>query len=215
MPKRRLPESRLEPNFPLTVLPLRVCIAGSVKSGVGVRIIAGRWRGRRLRVPRLPELRPTPDRVRETLFNWLAPRIEGASCLDLFAGTGALSFEAASRGASRVLMVEQSAAAVAALREHAASLGADNVQAVRADVLRWLQGTAQAFDIVFLDPPFRASLVAPVCQLLVAKAWLVPGSRIYVESENEEAELGLPANWTVLRSRKAGQVHYYLAESVA
>jgi len=124
-----------------------------------LRIIAGRWRGRRLTVPALPGLRPTPDRVRETLFNWLGPRVEGARCLDLFAGTGALGFEAASRGAAQVVMVEQASRAVAQLRSHAAALLADVVEVVDREALSWLGGRFRRFDIVFLDPPFGRGLV--------------------------------------------------------
>ena len=176
-----------------------------------IRIIAGRWRGRRLDVPRLAGLRPTPDRVRETLFNWLMPLVEGVRCLDLFAGTGALGFEAASRGASRVVMVEEARTAVAALREHAVTLGADNVEVIRANVLHWLRSTGRPYDIVFMDPPFGRGLVAPVCRLLAENGWLAPGAQIYIETESEAANLALPEAWTLVRRRKAGPVRYYLA----
>jgi len=185
-----------------------------VKPGIApgrVRIIAGRWRGRRLAVTDLPGLRPTPDRVRETLFNWLTPLADGARCLDLFAGTGALGFEAASRGASHVVMVDEAAPAVAMMRQQVSTLGAEHVHIVRADVLGWLRGSGQRFDIVFMDPPFGEGLVEPVCHLLDQGGWLFPGARVYIETENKPEKLALPESWRLLHSRQAGQVRYYLA----
>jgi 16S rRNA (guanine966-N2)-methyltransferase len=176
-----------------------------------VRIVAGRWRGRRLTVPDLPGLRPTPDRVRETLFNWLTPLVEGACCLDLFAGTGALGFEAASRGAARVVLVEEAVPAVAAMRRQVAVLGAENVEIVAADVLSWIAGSGAPFDIVFLDPPFGSGLICPVCRRLAEGGWLPPGARVYIESELDAAALELPEGWELLRRGKAGHVRYYLA----
>jgi len=178
-----------------------------------LRLIGGRWRGRRLAIPVLPGLRPTPDRVRETLFNWLGPRVEGARCLDLFAGTGALGFEAASRGAAQVVMVEQTSRAVAHLRSHASALLADAVEVVNGEALSWLGGRLRPFDIVFLDPPFERGLVGEACRLLSARAWLAPGARIYVETELDTGDMWLPQAWSVLRRRRAGQVRYYLASS--
>jgi 16S rRNA (guanine966-N2)-methyltransferase len=176
-----------------------------------VRIIAGRWRGRRLTIPDLPGLRPTPDRVRETLFNWLMPLVEGAHCLDLFAGTGVLGFEAASRGAARVVLVEEAAAAVAAMRRQAAAFGAEDLEIVQADALCWIAGSAGPFELVFLDPPFGSGLIGPVCRRLGEGGWLRPGARIYIESELDAEGLGLPAGWKILRGRRAGEVRYYLA----
>ncbi len=178
-----------------------------------VRIIGGSWRGRKLPVPDLPGLRPTSDRVRETLFNWLAPVIDGAKCLDLFAGTGALGLEAASRGAARVVMVENSPAAVALLRENVTRLGARTVDLVSADALAWLATPGEAFDIVFLDPPFGLGLAARACVLLSAGGWLAAGARVYLETEVAIAQAPVPAGWEVLRRARAGQVRYYLAAS--
>ncbi len=173
-----------------------------------VRIIAGQWRGRKLPVPDLPGLRPTPDRVRETLFNWLMPVNEGARCLDLFAGTGALGLEAASRGAAGVVLVERDRRAAAALREHAARLDASQVHVDCADGLQWLaQPASQRFDIVFLDPPYADRLLAPAWKLLCERGWLAPQAYVYAEWPlMEPSPIGL-VPW---RSGRAGQVAYAL-----
>lgn len=176
-----------------------------------VRIVGGRWRGRRLPVPPVPGLRPTPDRVRETLFNWLAPVLPGARCLDLFAGTGALGFEALSRGASQAVLVDSDPRVVAHLRRTAQSLGAENVQLVSASVPVYLQGPAEPFDVVFLDPPFRAGLLAACAAQLDAGGWLRPGARVYLELEAELGTPELPSGWMLLRSKQAGDVGYHLA----
>lgn len=175
-----------------------------------VRIIGGRWRSRRLVVPALPGLRPTPDRVRETLFNWLAPRIAGAWCLDLFAGTGALGFEALSRGAAGALLVERDHAAAAALREQARLLGAEQAEVVLADAREFLsRPPPRAFDVVFLDPPYQSGLVPP-CLGSLSQAWLRPGVRVYVETA-ADAVPTLPSGLHWLKHGRAGQVGYHLA----
>ena len=176
-----------------------------------VRIISGQWRRRQLRVPDVDGLRPTPDRVRETLFNWLRDAVEGARCLDLYAGSGALGFEAASRGASKVLLVEKNQAAVVSLREQASELGAEQIEVVHADVPRWLQGAASPFDIVFLDPPFGSTDLGELCGRLERDAWLAPGALVYLESRVSQATIELPNRWQILRRQKAGQVMYHLA----
>jgi 16S rRNA (guanine966-N2)-methyltransferase len=176
-----------------------------------VRIISGQWRRRRLPVPDVDGLRPTPDRVRETLFNWLSGSIEGARCLDLYAGSGALGFEAASRGASKVLLVEKHARAVACMRQQASDLGAEQVEVVHADVRRWLQGVATPFDIVFLDPPFGSADLGELCERLERGSWLAPGALVYLETRASQGVLELPAGWQCLRRQKAGQVMYHLA----
>lgn len=176
-----------------------------------VRIISGQWRRRQLRVPDVEGLRPTPDRVRETLFNWLRDSVEGARCLDLYAGSGALGFEAASRGASTVKMVEKHEGAVLSLRKQASELGAEHIEVVHADVPRWLQGTATPFDIVFLDPPFGSADLGELCGWLERGAWLAPGALVYLESRASRETLELPAEWQFLRRQKAGQVMYHLA----
>lgn len=182
------------------------------RSANRLRIIGGEWRGRRLSFPDSAGVRPTPDRVRETLFNWLAPVIEGARCLDLFSGSGALGFEALSRGAGSVVMVDSDAAVIARLHEHAATLHASGAQLVQADAPRYLQHPpAAGFDIVFLDPPFRHHLIAPCCELLERNGWLKPGAYIYIESESDLPVAWLPPHWRISRSKKAGQVSYQLA----
>lgn len=177
-----------------------------------LRIIGGRWRSRRLIFPDLPGLRPTPDRVRETLFNWLQPVIAGGRCLDLFAGSGALGFEAASRGAGEVVLVERERRVADRLRENARLLGADNVRLVQADALRYLDSMpAQPFDVVFLDPPFGHNVLASACRLLETRGWLRDQARIYMEAEKELGMPEVPANWVLVRSKAAGQVGYHLA----
>jgi 16S rRNA (guanine966-N2)-methyltransferase len=171
-----------------------------------VRIIAGEYRGRRIPVPSRPGLRPTPDRVRETLFNWLGQWLHGMSCLDLFAGTGALGFEAASRGAERVTMVESDRTAFAALQATRQTIGASCVDLVFGDALDYLQRTGERFDVVFLDPPFRQNALPAVFQRLERR--LKNGARIYVESDAPAA----PSGWTELKRSRAGQVSYQLFE---
>lgn len=173
-----------------------------------VRIIAGEWRGRKLAVPDLPGLRPTPDRVRETLFNWLMPVSEGARCLDLFAGTGALGLEAASRGAAEVVLVERDRGAAAALRGHVTRLGAGQVRVECADALQWLdQPATSRFDVVFLDPPYGADLLAPAWRRLRDGGWLAPQAYVYAEwPAGQPSPIDLPP-W---RSGRAGQVAHAL-----
>ena len=178
-----------------------------------LRIIGGQWRGRRLEFPDLPGLRPTPDRVRETLFNWLQADIVGARCLDLFAGSGALGLEALSRGASHAVLVDESAAATRQLEANLQLLHADDASVVRMAVQTFLErGPGDArYDVVFLDPPFAQGLVPPSLQLLEDKGWLAPGARIYIESESRLRELPLPAGWQLLKEKRSGQVIYRLA----
>ncbi len=175
-----------------------------------IRIIGGAHRGRRLRFPTVPGLRPTADRVRETLFNWLQPQLPGARCLDLFAGSGALGLEAASRGAARVQMLDRSPRVVEQLRENAALLQLDQVRVSQASALEWLQGAATPFDILFLDPPFDDHLLGEVCYSLQAGGWLAPAARIYLEMAAPDPLPELPGEWTRLKAKRAGQVCYYL-----
>jgi 16S rRNA (guanine966-N2)-methyltransferase len=177
-----------------------------------VRIIGGAWRSRTLRFPAAAGLRPTPDRVRETLFNWLGQDLSGRRCLDLFAGAGALGFEALSRGATEVVMVECSRAALAALRENAARLGAGaRARFVHGDALHFLEsGGAEAFDVVFVDPPYASGLVAEVLPRLPGR--LARGAAVYVESD---ARVVPAAPWRVRRYARAGAVHYHLIEQGA
>jgi len=176
-----------------------------------VRIIAGQWRGRRLEFPDLPGLRPTPDRVRETLFNWLAPVLPGARCLDLFAGSGALGIEALSRGAAEAVLVEPQPLAVRALRENLARLKAENARVEMTDALAWLRQPATPFEIVLLDPPFGQGLLEPVCAMLERNGWLADAAWIYLEAETELERLPLPVHWMPYREKIAGAVSYRLA----
>jgi len=170
-----------------------------------VRIVGGDWRSRRIRVPARADVRPTPDRVRETLFNWLGQRLEGAACLDLFAGSGALGFEAASRGAARVVMVEIDREALDALRRNREALGAGAVEIVAQDALGYLVRAAERFDVVFLDPPFRQNALATALERLPPR--LAAGARVYVEGPRpQEAR----APWRELKRARAGQVSYQL-----
>jgi 16S rRNA (guanine966-N2)-methyltransferase len=178
-----------------------------------LRIIGGRWRSRRLYFDPIEGLRPTPDRVRETLFNWLSPIIAGARCLDLFAGSGALGIEALSRGAAAVVFVERQPRAVRRLRENLALLGDTAAQIECADALSWLQGrasAADAFDIVFLDPPFGQGLLEPACAALAQHGWLRPAACVYLEMERT-LQPQLPAGWQIARAQTAGQISYCLA----
>ncbi len=176
-----------------------------------LRIIGGTWRGRRLHFPDVPGLRPSADRVRETVFNWLQIEIPGARCLDLFAGSGALGLEALSRGASKVVFVDRDARAGGAVRDHLKLLQAEGGMVEQGDVLAFLSGEGEPFDVVFADPPFRQGLLEPVCRLLTERGWIRPGTRIYLEAEQELGTLSLPPGWQLLRSRTAGQVGYHLA----
>jgi len=185
---------------------------GPIRTVTGkVRIISGQWRRRVIQVPEVEGLRPTPDRVRETLFNWLAGSIEGARCLDLYAGSGALGFEAASRGAAKVVMVEKNDRAVDCIRRQVSELGATQIEVVHADARRWLQGEGSEFDIAFLDPPFAGDDLGELCERLDQASWLSPGALVYLESRLAADPLHLPSAWQILRRQKAGQVRYHLA----
>ncbi|MFY9315139.1 MAG: 16S rRNA (guanine(966)-N(2))-methyltransferase RsmD [Burkholderiales bacterium] len=170
-----------------------------------LRIIGGKYRSRRLKIPARPDLRPTPDRVRETLFNWLGQDLRGLDCLDLFAGSGALGFEAASRGAARVTMVEKDRVALAELERSRAALGASQVEVQRGDAFAFLASSHSRYDLVFLDPPFRQNALPALLAGLPAR--LQPGARVYVESD---VPLDAPPPWTELRRARAGQVSYQL-----
>lgn len=186
------------------------------KSGARqVRIIGGEWRGRKLSFPDLPQLRPSPDRVRETLFNWLQPVIPGARCLDLFAGSGALGMEALSRGAQSVTLVDLDSRAVRSLQQNLDTLIAgdrpERARVVQQNVLEFLQGPARPVDVVFLDPPYGKGLVSECCALLETRGWLRDNARVYIEAEATLEVLDLPQTWEMLRSKTAGQVGYHLA----
>lgn len=179
------------------------------------RIIAGQWRGRRLSFPALEGVRPTADRVRETLFNWLQPIIQGARCLDLFAGSGALGLEALSRGAASVTFVDRQPAVVRAIASHLEVLGNSDGLAVCARTEMFLQTAVGPFDIVFLDPPFGTDLLPGLCQMIEDEHCLSPGGRVYLEHAAAAAPPALPPGWQLLRSARAGNVRYHLASGPA
>ena len=193
----------------VTTLKTESSAAGGRNS---VRIIGGGWRGRRVSFPDIPGLRPTPDRVRETLFNWLQHAIAGARCLDLFAGSGALGLEALSRGASEVVFVEQAVAASRALQEQLTRFGAERCAKVaEMGAARYLRAAAQPFDIVFLDPPFGRDALAEYVPMLDAGNWLNGGGLVYLENEKTAGVPELPTHWELLKSKTAGEVGYHLA----
>ena len=170
-----------------------------------VRIIGGQYRRRLLAFPDSAGLRPTPDRVRETLFNWLGQDLPGWACLDLFAGSGALGFEAASRGAGRVVMVERDRAAIGALEKNRIVLGAKQVEVLRADALAWLANSREAFDLIFVDPPFDSALAAPALADLARH--LKAGGQAYVE---QGTAVSAPPGFIMHRSGRAGRSHFAL-----
>ncbi len=172
-----------------------------------VRIVGGMWRSRLISVAHAPGLRPTPDRVRETLFNWLGQDLDGLACLDLFAGSGVLGFEAASRGAAHAVLVEQDARAAAALAATAKTLQGAQIEIVRADALKFLRASARKFDIVFLDPPYGQGWLERITPWL--ERALKPEGWLYAEAEAPLARLG---EWHTVRQGRAGQVHFHLMQ---
>lgn len=188
---------------------------GGTKRGLkgnqgSVRIIAGQWRGRRIPVTTATALRPTPDRVRETLFNWLMPTLANSHCLDLFAGSGVLGWEALSRGAASVSFVERDRLAVEALRAQQQIFATAAARIICSQAETYLQGTPRAFDLVFLDPPYTTPLEPWLRRLL--PAWLGPTGKIYVERDNERALDALASHGHFFRRGRAGGVHYGLLE---
>lgn len=176
-----------------------------------LRIIAGLWRGRKLSFPDVDGLRPTGDRIRETLFNWLAPEIQGSRCLDLFAGSGALGIEALSRGAEVSVLVERDSKAAAQLKANLEILKAEQGRVVNADVLGLLQNgnTDAPYHIIFIDPPFQLNLWQSVIDALEAGNWLADNATIYIESGRDD-EYQPPINWQLHRDKHAGAVSYRL-----
>ncbi len=174
-----------------------------------LRIIGGRWRGRRIMCLPGERTRPTGDRIRETLFNWLGPYIDGARCLDLFAGTGALGLEALSRGAGEVTFVEQDSRTARQLEATLDELECDSGNVIRGDALHFLAGPPTPFDIVFLDPPFGAIDPVNLCTLLDGK-WLSHGALIYIETSRGDPGPELPVGWEPVRDKTAGQVRFQL-----
>jgi len=183
-----------------------------VKSGT-CRIIGGKWRGRKIKFDDAEGLRPTTDRIRETVFNWLQPYITQSSCLDCFAGSGVLGFEALSRGAKQVVFVDNNKRTVNNLKQNTSLLETTTASIIYQDTLSWLQSAKQnyKFDLVFLDPPFHSDLLAKSSVLLGSSGCLTEDAIIYVEHA-VNADIELPDSWTCLKEKKAGQVAYKLFE---
>jgi len=174
-----------------------------------VRIVGGTWRSRLVDIADVPAIRPTPDRVRETLFNWLGQTLDDFACLDLFAGSGILGFEAASRGAASVTLVERDPRAHAALLRNAEKLRATQMEIVRGDALEFLASTTRQFNVAFVDPPYRQGLIEKIMPLLGRV--MLPGGLAYAETE---AQFPPFAGWHVLKQGRAGQVHFQLLERI-
>lgn len=183
-----------------------------------VRIIAGIFRSRKLKFPDVPGLRPTADRIRETLFNWIQDQIPGETCLDMYAGSGAIGFEALSRGAAKVVFVENDKLAGDAITENMKLLQVNNAELVRSNAQQWVAQYQQhaehdkklKFGLVFLDPPFADDLVYKTCEQLETSGMLKTNSKIYIETADDLEETRLPQMWTLLKNKKAGSVRYYL-----
>jgi 16S rRNA (guanine966-N2)-methyltransferase len=197
-------------DIPRRAAPAQAPPARGARARV-LRIIAGEWRGRRLRFPAAAAIRPTPDRVRETLFNWIGERVRGARCLDLFAGSGALGLEALSRGAAYAEFIDTDSHAVQAIETLLKEWGARHASVRRIDAQRYLASAAAPFDIVFVDPPFGAGLIGTVAREL-QRGWLAQAALIYVESPAGEGLPELPPDWSVRRQKRAGEVGYHLLE---
>ncbi len=178
------------------------------------RIIGGRWRGRKIKFDDAQGLRPTTDRIRETVFNWLQPYIHQSHCLDAFAGSGVLGFEALSRGAQDLVFIEQNIKTIKNLKENISKLKADSASIYHQDTLHWLRSAncEQKFDLVFLDPPFHSKLLAESSTWLNSSGCLAKDAIIYVEYNIDE-DIMLPENWFCLKEKKAGQVAYKLFEN--
>lgn len=182
------------------------------------RIIGGNWRGRKIRFDSVDGLRPTTDRIRETVFNWLQPYLYNSCCLDLFSGSGALGFEALSRGAREAVFIEQNRMVADRLKDNARLLQAEHASIYHQDAMTWLRSAAKEaslsryFDLVFLDPPFHADLLAESCRLLDISGCLAEDAIIYVE-HGIDSDIVLPENWVEMKQKKAGQVAYRLFEN--
>lgn len=177
-----------------------------------LRIVGGEWRGRRVKIASGASIRPTPDRVRETLFNWLQTVIRGARCLDLFAGSGALGLEAISRGAREVVFVDRDARAIRQINAALEEFKAPQATSHCMDALAYLRRPPSEFDIVFLDPPFASGLLATASAKLEERGWLAPSALIYLEAAHRDGPPQLPQGWRLLKAKKAGEVGYYLVE---
>jgi 16S rRNA (guanine966-N2)-methyltransferase len=176
-----------------------------------LRIIGGEWRARKIHFPPVASIRPTPDRVRETVFNWLQSDIAGSRCLDLFAGSGALGLEALSRGASRVVFVDVDPDVTRHIARTLEVLKCERGEVVSSDAARYLGGPPEPFDIVFLDPPYATRALAETCHRIDAGDWLRRGGLAYLEDVAAAGPPDTPPGWTLLRSKRAGEVGYHLA----
>ena len=215
------PIIRTSSKTPVPSKPSKVKVSKVAQNGRhSVRIIGGAWRGRRVNFPDLPGLRPTPDRVRETLFNWLQHSIVGARCLDLFAGSGALGLEALSRGAAAVVFVEQSQMAARSLVKELQRLGGvPKARVVEMGASRFLRSSGETygnpygapFDVVFLDPPYHEGALTEFIPLIETGGWVNIGGLVYLESERSAGAPILPLPWELLKSKSAGEVGYHLA----
>ncbi|WP_067222292.1 16S rRNA (guanine(966)-N(2))-methyltransferase RsmD [Marinomonas gallaica] len=183
--------------------------ANNTKGQSKLRIIGGDWRSRQLPILDLDGLRPTTDRVRETVFNWLNFDIPGASCLDLFAGSGALGLEALSRGAKECTFVELNRAVAQQITHNLTTLKASNGSVINRDAMAYLNTPPTAFDVIFLDPPFRKGLLEKIIPM-ISEGWLKPNGYIYIEKESENALSCLPNNWQLEKEKRAGQLTYAL-----
>lgn len=179
-----------------------------------VRIISGLWRGRKISFPDLPGLRPSPDRVRETLFNWLAPVIGDSFCLDLFAGSGALGFEALSRGANEVIFVDESEEVFQALSQTQQQLKTEKGQIYRDKAEHFLQLTKEPFDIIFLDPPFHQNKLLPTLNVIQARSLLKPKGFVYIEQARKNPEFLTHPDWRMVKEKMAGQVLFQLIQYI-
>ncbi|HET8849578.1 MAG TPA: 16S rRNA (guanine(966)-N(2))-methyltransferase RsmD [Marinobacter sp.] len=211
-PSKSPPKSPSKPSRKRPARPAQRPALEQGKGGLGeLRIIGGHWRSRKLQFPDAGGVRPTPARTRETLFNWLAPHLPGARCLDLFAGSGALGLEALSRGAGHSTFVDHTAVLAKALKENLSRLQCPNADVVCQPVDRILATPCHTpFDIVFMDPPFRQNWLERLFPLLDQNGWLKPGGWVYVEHESEGHLPATPANWQLHRQKSAGQVSYHL-----
>lgn len=184
-------------------------MSGSYRNKVS--IIAGQWRGTKLQVTNIDGLRPTSSRIRETVFNWLRDDVRNAQCLDLFAGSGALGFEAVSRGAAMATLVDKHTKLCQQLQQTANRLGTDRVLIVHEDAMRFVQTNPATYDLVFLDPPFNARiLLGSVCDALEQCNKLSSNAKIYIETAKQSTVNNLPLNWRQLHSKTAGEVNYSL-----
>ena len=182
----------------------------AINKGGQLRIIAGQWRGRKIKFIDQDGLRPTPDRVRETVFSWLQADIPNSACLDLFAGSGALGFEAASRGAASVTLVDSSSQSCKIMLENAVLLHSTSIHVVTSDAERYLKERSTKYDVVFLDPPYKLNILPQVFMMLEQGQCLSEHAKIYVEHNVKQTLPELPDNWQVLKNKKAGQVSYCL-----